>query len=849
MFTDPLVIICQGMGLSSVPSSLLASVYKIRMDNNSISNIDSVLWPQSLSSLVLINNRITHIGRSTFETAPNLSKLYLSHNEISCIDSQAFGGLTSLTWLQAEANKLQTFDTQMLVNTPAITKIHLSENMIDLPEATRFSVCQNLKELLLDHNRISQIKAHWFSNVSSLIWLSLSHNQISHIEDGAFNLDYELEELNLSFNRIKWINRQTFAQSLNIQRLYLGGNPLRSLPMDAFKEIVRLRSLNLTHIDFDHINRGSFAYLSQLEFIYFAKFRYCHYATHVRVCRPLTDGLSSVEELLAFPILKYAVWIVASVCSLGNVFVFIWRSVSQHEDCTLSLFVRNLSIADLMMGVYLGAIGWQDWKFKRNFGNHAIEWMSSWTCTGIGFLATLSSELSVFILTIITIERYRSIMSIGHFEECEQRRRARIYVSLAWLFALLLASYPLAEWPLRNSDYYATNGLCLPLHIDQPFSAGWQYSAFIYLGINFLAVLIIVVLYARMYSMIMSGRQRTRPVLFKTEKREDAILAIRFFFIVLTDCLCWIPIVVIKLMALANVSISSSIYGWLVVFIIPINSALNPIVYTLAAPTSLRAAVFRLFERLCLKIDQLSGGEQLECAKAKAKAAQNWQLAEKRRRNTNSTNSTTCDTLDTPTGSGSTRKASAELANQPNGDASNRLKGPKLGRTGNSERLAGAKFFYQRRSVSGGGGGASGELGGGRPAACYASLESGALGRGPDEEQSSGAEDEMEGFVGRPPRSSEWRLAKGFKSRLELRRSTNAGCPANERESEREREHCELALAATRSSQPAAATCPFGPEARGQQQRKGGAARTRESQVSFDARDSCTLLLGQHQLC
>lgn len=628
---DPRVVICERRNETQIPAGLLQSVYKIRMSDNAIASLDQVAWPHSLATLVLLNNRISHLGRWTFRQAPNLSKLYLSHNQIAHIHAEAFAGLDSLTSLQIESNRLDTFDTRLLEHIPAITKLYLSENRIELPDETRFGRARHLKELLLDHNQISIIRAHWFSNLTSLIWLSLTHNQISSIESNAFDWDYDLEELNLSFNRLKVIQRPIFANSLNIQRLYLGGNPLEPLELDAFRELNQLRSLNLTYVEFAHIIPGTFAYLTQLEFIYFAKFRYCHYATHVRVCRPGTDGLSSVEELLAFPILKYAVWIVASVCSLGNVFVLVWRSISSHEDRSLSLFVRNLSVADLMMGLYLGAIGWQDWQFQRHFGRHAIEWMSSWKCTAIGFLAILSSELSVFILTIITLERYRSIVSIKRLEEEAQKRRARTQILIAWLLSFLIAFYPLVDGLTSSSDYYATNGLCLPLHIDQPFTSGWQYSAFIYLGINFSAVLVIMALYVHMYAMIMDGRQATRPVaLFKAEKREDAILAIRFFFIVVTDCLCWIPIVVIKVMALANVSISSAIYGWLVVFIIPINSALNPIVYTLAAPTSLRAAVCRLFERICYRMDAGSGHSE---------------PAARRRRKTGSSSTTTCDTF------------------------------------------------------------------------------------------------------------------------------------------------------------------------------------------------------------
>jgi len=691
--TEINVVICENQNLKQIPKNLLPTVYKIRMSDNKLTNIDRVDWPRSLSSLVLVNNQITHLRRGAFRTAPSLAKLYLSHNNITYIDEEAFMNLSNLNTLLMESNLLTTFDTRILVHTPKIFKIHLSDNLIELPEETNFSQGKDIKELLLDHNRISIIRAHYFSNMTRLIWLSLTHNQISHIEDSSFDWNYDLQELNLSCNKIKSINRLLFSRRLNIQRLYLSGNDLETLPVDAFDEITELKSLDLSMIEFDNLNRRTFSKLKQLEFIYFAKFRYCHYANHVRVCRPGSDGLSSVEELLIFPVLKYAVWIVALFCGLGNVFVFVWRSISPYEDKALSFYVKNLSIADLLMGVYLSIIGYYDWKFQHHFGSYAVEWMSSWGCAAIGFLAILSSELSVFILTIITVERYRSIISIRGFADETQRRRARLSVSLAWIISILIASYLPIQWLIRQPDYYATNGLCLPLNINQPNTRGWEYSAFIYLGINLSAVIIMMALYAHMYTMIMNSHKKAKPFLFKTEKREDAILAIRFFFIVVTNCICWIPIVVIKVLAWFDVNISATITGWLVVFIIPVNSALNPLVYTLAAPTSLRAVVCRLFQRLCCRFDRLlwpisvdkyhqqnqhrhhgSNGSALNSSGYSSTTnnscdSQASSILGRRRRKTGSSSITTCDTFDTSLISHS--KASVESALMGHDSATN----------------------------------------------------------------------------------------------------------------------------------------------------------------------------------
>jgi len=44
-------------------------------------------------------------------------------------------------------------------------------------------------------------------------------------------------------------------------------------------------------------------------------------------------------------------------------------------------------------------------------------------------------------------------------------------------------NYAVLHWR-KSTHYYGSSGLCFPLHISEPFSLGWQYSAFIFLGVN-----------------------------------------------------------------------------------------------------------------------------------------------------------------------------------------------------------------------------------------------------------------------------------------------------------------------------------------------------------------------------
>lgn len=127
------------------------------------------------------------------------------------------------------------------------------------------------------------------------------------------------------------------------------------------------------------------------------------------------------------------------------------------------------------------------------------------------------------------------------------------------------------QW--RNSTrFYGANGMCFPLHLDDPFFAGWQFSAFIFIGINLcwwvlladlpplplikitfilsFSLLIIGVLYTGMFWSIWRTRHAT------TLNVREFEFAFRFFFIVLTTTACWAPIIILKLLAFFRTYIS-----------------------------------------------------------------------------------------------------------------------------------------------------------------------------------------------------------------------------------------------------------------------------------------------------
>lgn len=93
------------------------------------------------------------------------------------------------------------------------------------------------------------------------------------------------------------------------------------------------------------------------------------------------------------------------------------------------------------------------------------------------------------------------------------------------------------------------------------------------------AFIIIVFSYGTMFYSVHQTAVTATEI--KNHVKKEMVLAKRFFFIVFTDALCWIPIFVLKLLSLLRVEIPGTITSWVVIFILPINSALNPLLYTL----------------------------------------------------------------------------------------------------------------------------------------------------------------------------------------------------------------------------------------------------------------------------
>jgi hypothetical protein len=319
-------------------------------------------------------------------------------------------------------------------------------------------------------------------------------------------------------------------------------------------------------------------------------FTLCCYAEkalpHVSCTFLQDNGISSCDELLKNSVLKYSIWVLGVLAFAGNVGVVLWRVIGKDKNRVNSFLLTHLAVSDFLMGVYMLLIAYKDRLWDGVYFRHDVSWRASDLCIFAGVISTISSEVSVFTLTLITLDRVVCIVFPFKFRRMSMKRAAYL-TTFIWILGTVLAIIPLLDdsyfydYEHRN-HFYGRSPVCLPFELSSEKSPGWEYSAFVFLGLNGASFIFIVVAYMVMYRTITKAGNAVRS----TRANQDSTLAKRMLFIILTDFFCWFPVIIISILALANSlhDPRKQVYAWIAVFVLPINSSINPLLYTFSTP-------------------------------------------------------------------------------------------------------------------------------------------------------------------------------------------------------------------------------------------------------------------------
>ena len=159
------------------------------------------------------------------------------------------------------------------------------------------------------------------------------------------------------------------------------------------------------------------------------------------------------------------------------------------------------------------------------------------------------------------------------------------------------------------STFQGRSSVCLPLQLSSERLAGWEYSVGVFIALNLAAFLFIMAAYIAIIVKVSKSQRRVKAhgesdVSSNSIKRESA-LARRVFAIILTDFSCWVPVIILSILALTGQFHDEEglVYVWFAVFVLPVNSSVNPVLYTFSTPKVRRLMLSVWMFLVCLVTD------------------------------------------------------------------------------------------------------------------------------------------------------------------------------------------------------------------------------------------------------
>lgn len=305
-------------------------------------------------------------------------------------------------------------------------------------------------------------------------------------------------------------------------------------------------------------------------------------------CTPEPDAFNPCEDVMGYVWLRVTVWFVLLAALLGNSVVLIVLITSRGKFSVPKFLMCNLAFADLLMGVYLILLASIDIHTLGEYFNYAVQWQNEGGCQAAGFLSVFSSELSIFTLTILTLERWYAISHAIHLNKRLKLRHSVGLMGLGYGFAIMLGLLPLV-----GISGYGNVSICLPMKLEDGVDVGYVVSLLVMNGIMFLAICFC---YINMYWKVKGSAT--------TARSNDATIAKRMALLVFTNFACWAPIAFFGLTASAGlplIDITNS--KILLVFFYPLNSCANPFLYAILTK-QFRKDVFILLGKYGLCVEK-----------------------------------------------------------------------------------------------------------------------------------------------------------------------------------------------------------------------------------------------------
>ena len=602
----------------------LTKLRELRLDVNRLTELKAGIFDGliSIEELYVDDNFIEKVSLNVFVGLSKLEELDLDTNVIESLEPGVFDGLSSIIELDIDDNILTELPVGLLRGLNTIEAFTLAGNFIKEVKPIIIKSLHLLTELDFSNNRLAGLDPLIFRETPNLITLYLEINELGDLDPIIFTNLTNLEALSLAVTEMTTLPKRFFKDLHALSFFNISGNHLTKISSRIFKQLPNLSILDVSQNPLTWISKKSFDGVKKGTTVYVKEFATCcfvQYGTCSFEDQP--SPFISCKRMLPYTILRIVVWLVSIAAIFGNLFVLLTRFSGYKKGKVKFnvqfLLITNLSFSDMLMGFYLLILLSADLRYNQYFPAHSESWRKSDLCGFAGFLSVLSSEASVFFITLISIDRFMSIRF--PFSTARLRENStKIVLTTLWLLAFTISFsgtlisrfspslYDVSEicvgFPISRIDTFTSSessfnlnisfrepdrdvGRVVELKFEESKSAMF-FSIAIFTVLNFLCFLTVAICYALIF---ITARKAARSTGTNTNRDREIRRAFKMGLIVFTDFCCWLVVIVLSVLVQSKaITIDPEAYAWIATFFMPINSCINPFLYTLSSYISKR---------------------------------------------------------------------------------------------------------------------------------------------------------------------------------------------------------------------------------------------------------------------
>ncbi|ODM94327.1 Neuropeptide Y receptor, partial [Orchesella cincta] len=255
---------------------------------------------------------------------------------------------------------------------------------------------------------------------------------------------------------------------------------------------------------------------------------------------------------------------ISATALIGNMLVLWVVTVSRRMRTVTNMFIANLALADIIIGLFAIPFQFQAALLQR--------WnLPDFMCAFCPFVQILSVNVSVFTLSAIAVDRYRAVLF--PLSARASKRKATWAILSIWSVGILLALPTEVDYKVTHiMDKGKLKPFCANLGLSSTFRT--YYTLGIVIIQYFFPLIIITGAYAHMATKLWGttapgNKEESRDaVVLRNKKKVIKMLAL----VVLLFALCWLPLQMYQ-----YINIIWFCFHWLAMS----NSCYNPFIYAI----------------------------------------------------------------------------------------------------------------------------------------------------------------------------------------------------------------------------------------------------------------------------